>query len=188
MDAIEIFFTAYGALLALAIVKLLGSTVRLVRARASLRIGWSTPLLMLLLLLDICSLVNNGARLMGLADLNLALVTTSLLAGSIYYMTTAMVAPDDLSGWSNLDTYYDQNKRFVVGGMALGSLLGFEAVAVLVRGFQETLQSRWLGLSATLLLAFYLLVAVLFFVRNRAANIVLLASLNAIFLVVMFTF
>lgn len=188
MDAIDIFFTLYGALLALAVVKLLSSVVRIVRARTTVRIGWATPLLMLLLLLDICSLVNNGSRIMGLADLNLKLVATGVITASIYYLIAALVAPEDLSAWPNLDAYYDQNKRLVVGGMAVASVLGFELVSVLVRGFTETLQSRWMGFQAILLLAFYLLIVVLFAVRNRAVDIVLLATLNAIFLVVMFTF
>lgn len=188
MDAIEIYFAAYGALLALAVAKLLSSAARLIRARETIKLGWITPLLMLLVLLDICSFLNSASRIMGQADVGLGLVTNGVLACSFYYLIASLVAPDDLAAWPDLNAYYEKHKRWVVGGMIVGSLLGFEVTSVLVRGFSETLQVRWMGLHATLLLAFYSLIVALFFVRNRAANLVLLAMLNAIFVVVMFTF
>lgn len=188
MDAIEIFFAAYGVLLALAVAKLLSGAARLIRGRAMIRIGWATPLLMLLLLLDICSFINSASRLMGLADLSLRIVTVGIVASGLYYLVAALAAPDDLADWPDLDAYYDRHKHLVLGGMTLASLIGFELSAVLVKGFTETLQARWMGLQATLLATFYLLVITLFIIRNRAVNIVLLAMLNAIFLVVMFTF
>lgn len=188
MDAIEIFFACYGVLLALAFAKLLSSAARLIRARETIRLGWATPLLMLLVLLDTCSFLNSASRIMGQADLGLGLVTNGVLACGFYYLIASLVAPEDLTAWPDLTAYYDKHKRLVVGGMIAGSLLGFEVTSVLVRGFSETLQVRWMGLHATLLAAFYLMIVALFFVRNRAANLVLLAMLNAIFVVVMFTF
>lgn len=188
MDAIEIFFAAYGLLLALAVAKLFSSAALIFRKRAQIRIGWATPLLMLLLVLDLCSLINNGSRLLGLADLSLKLVANSILAGGVYYLIATLAAPDDVVEWPDLDAYYDRHKTVVVGGMMLGSMLGFELTSVLVRGFVDTLQARWMGLNATLLLTFYLLMIVLLFIRNRAVNLVILAILNAIFLVVMLTF
>lgn len=188
MDAIEIFYGAYGALLALAIGKLMTSVASLIRKRSDIHIGWLTPLLILLLLLDICSFINSASRLMGLADLSLGIVSTGILACAVYYLAATLVAPDDFAAWPDLDAYYDQHKRLVVGAITVASLLGFELSSALVKGFAETFQARWMGLQATLLLAFYLLVVALFVVRNRAVNVVLLAILNAIFVVVMFTF
>jgi hypothetical protein len=188
MDAIEIFFAAYGALLALAVARLLSSAARLIRARETVKIGWATPLLMLLLLLEICSFLTNASKIMGLADLGLGVVTNGIVAAGCYFLIASLVAPDDLTAWPDLDAYYDKHKSLVVGGMIVGSLLGFEVTSLLVRGFAESVQVRWMGLRATLLLAFYSLIVVLFLIRNRAANLVLLAMLNAIFVVVMFTF
>lgn len=188
MDAIEIFFAAYGVLLALAIAKVMSSAARLIRARSTIKLGWATPLLMLLVVLDICSFLNSASKIMGQADLGLGVVTNGMLACGFYYLIAQLVAPDDLEAWPNLNTYYEKHKPLVVGGMIIGSLLGFEVTSVLVRGLMETVQVRWMGLHATLLLAFYSLIVVLFFVRNRTANLMLLAILNAIFVVVMFTF
>lgn len=188
MDAIEIFFAAYGVLLALAIAQVLSSAVRLIRARSTIKLGWATPLLMLLVVLDLCSFLNSASKIMGQADLSFAVVTNGMLACGFYYVIALLVAPDDLEAWPNLNAYYEKHKPLVVGGMIIGSLLGFEVTSVLVRGFMETVQVRWMGLHATLLLAFYSMIVALFFVRNRAANLMLLAMLNAIFVVVMFTF
>lgn len=188
MDAIEIFFAAYGVLLALAIAKVVSSAARMIRARATIKLGWATPLLMLLVVLDTCSFLNSASKIMGQADLSLGVVTNGMLACGFYYLIALLVAPDDLEAWPNLNAYYEKHKPLVVGGMIAGSLLGFEVTSVLVRGFMETVQVRWMGLHATLLLAFYSLIVALFFVRNRAVNLILLAALNAIFVVVMFTF
>lgn len=188
MDAIEIFFTAYGALLALGVAQLLLSAARLIRARETIRLGWATPLVMMLSLLEICSFLNMSSRLMGQADLSFDLVTVSMLACGAFFLAAALAAPDDLAAWPNLNLYYEKYKRLVVGGLIAGSLLGFELNSVLVRGLNETIQVRWMGLHATLLLAFYLMITALFVVRNRAANLVLLAMLNAIFIVVLLTF
>lgn len=188
MDAIEIYFGAYGALLALAVGTLMSSVVRIIRNHSTVRVGLLTPLLMLLILLDLCSLINSASRLMGLADLNLALVTVGMSAAGLYVIIAAMAAPDDFAAWPDLNAYYDKHKRVLIGGLLAGSLLGFEASSVLVKGFSETLHTRWMGLHVALFLAFYLLMAALLVVRNRIANLVMLSVLNAIFLVVMLTF
>lgn len=188
MDAIEIFFAVYGVLLALAIAKLLSSVARLIRQRAALRIGWCLPLLMLLLMLDICSFVNNASRMMGLADLSLATVTAGVFASGAYYLAASMIAPETFADWPDLDAYYDQHKRFVVGGMAMASVLGFEITSVVVKGLPETITSRWTGVQAMLDLSYYVLLGVLFFIRNRVTNIVMLVTLCAIYFIVIGTF
>lgn len=188
MDAIEIYFGAYGALLALAVAKLVSSAVRMMRNRSAVRVGLLTPLLMLLILADLCSLINSASKLMGLADLSLRLVTVSMSAAGLYSMIAAMAAPDDFAEWPDLNAYYDKHKRILIGGLLAGSLLGFEVTTTLVKGFTETLHTRWMGLHAALFLAFYLLMIALLVVRNRIANLVMLSVLNAIFLVVMLTF
>lgn len=188
MDAIEIFFTVYGALMALALAKLLANAVRIARARDSIRIGWLLPLFILLLLLDICSLINYGGRVLGLADLSLRLVTNGVLTASAYYIAATLAGPEDLAKTPDLDDYYDRHRPVLIGALALGSVLGFEGNSLLIRGLSETLQVRWMGLNAALLLAFYTLITVLLFVRNRAINRLALASLNAIFVVLLLTF
>jgi hypothetical protein len=188
MDAIEIFFAVYGVLLALAIARLLSSVARLIRSRETVRVGWCAPLLMLLLLLDICSFINSASRTMGLADLSLAVVATGVGASGTYFLAASLVAPETFDRWPDLDAYYDQHKRYVVGGMVVASLLGFEVTSLLVKGLAETLVTRWTGVSAVLNLSYYVLLGVLFFIRNRATNIVMLATLSSIYFVVIATF
>lgn len=187
MDAIEIFFAAYGALLALAIANLLAAAVRLIHSPSDVRIGWSTPLLLLLLFLDICSFTVGTSRSMGLADLSSTLVTTALLAAAGYCLAARLVAPSDFADWKDLDAYYDRYKIWIIGATLVASLLGFEALSLLTKGLAETLQTRWMGLWTPLILSFYVILGVLLVIRNRATNLVLLATLNAIFVVALFT-
>lgn len=188
MDAIEIFFTVYGALIALTVVRLLSSVVRLIRVRESVQIGWTTPLLALLLLLDICSFTNNASRVVGLADLTLGTISASVAACGVYYVTAALAVPDDFDKWPALDAYFDRHKRFIVGGMILASLLGFELTSLLAKGLSATMAERWTGLGGAMSLSYYLLLGVLFFIRNRAINLIMMATLCAIYFVVIGTF
>lgn len=187
MDAIEIFFAAYGALLAIAAANLLAAAARLIRKPTDVRIGWSTPLLLLLVFLDICSFTASTSRTMGLADLSSTTVTTALLAAGAYCLAARLIAPTDFADWKDLDTYYDRYKVWVIGGTLFASIMGFEVMSLLVRGLEETVQLRWKGVSTPLIMSFYVILGVLLVIRNRATNLVLLGTLNAIFLVALFT-
>lgn len=188
MDAIEVLFAFYGALLALAAAKLLSGLVRLLQHRQNVRLGWTTPLLLLLLVFDLAACVTNGWQALGSADMSLRLVLTCMLAAGAYYMSSSLVIPENLVDYADLDVWYGQNKRFVVGGMLVGNLLGFEVLQAIVRGLDEAIATRWTGFGALMNLMFYLLLLVMVLVRNRATDIGMLVVLNALYLIGLLNF
>lgn len=188
MDAIEVFFAFYGALLALAAAQLMAGVTRLVKHRGSVRIGWMTPLLISLLVLDLTACATNGWRTLGSADMSLRLVLVCVLAAGAYYLAASLAIPDSLADHADLDAWYGQNKRIVVGGMLAGNLLGFEILQVAVRGIDEAVITRWTGFSALMNAMFYLLLLVMVLIRNRATDIVMLIVLNALYLLSIFNF
>ena len=110
-----------------------------------------------------------------------------MLAASGYYLAGRLIAPTNLADRTDLDAYYDRYKVWVIGGILIASVLGFEVMSVLVKGLEETARTRWVGLSAPLVSSFYLILGVLLVIRNRATNLFLLATLNAIFVTALFT-
>lgn len=188
MDAIEVFFAFFGALMALAAGKLLSGVVRLLEHRTTIRIGWTTPLLALLLVLDLTACVTNGWKAMGAADMSLRLVLVCMLAASAYYIAASLVTPKDLAAQPDLDAWYGANKRYVVGGMLVGNLLGFEVLQAIISGPAEMIATRWTGFSALMNLMFYLLLVVLMLIRNRAVDLIMLVLLNALYFIAVVSF
>ncbi len=188
MDAIEIFFAFYAVLLALATGKLLSGAARLLEHRKTIRIGWLTPLLMLLLTFDLASFVTGAWRTLGVADISFRLVFTCLLASGAYYVAASLAAPRDLEAHPDLDAWFAEHKRWTVGGLLAANLLGFEVVQLLIKGPVEMLSSRWTGFSAVMNLIFYALIVLLIAVRNKVVDLVMLVTLNALYLVVLVAF
>lgn len=188
MDAIEIFFAAYGALLALAVGRLVAGAARLIEHRKAIRIGWSTPLLMLLLLFDMSSFVSSAWRTMGAIEPGQRLVLVCLGAAGAYNLATRLVVPTNVTEGLDLDAWYDRHKRYVLGGLILASLLGVELAQILATDSISVLAAHWRGLSLVLNSAFYGMLVVLMLIRNRATNIFLLATLNALYLTVTIAF
>jgi hypothetical protein len=188
MDAIELFYAAYGVLLALAFAKVLSGTARLVSHRKTIRIGWATPLLMLLLLFDLASSITNAWRQLGTADPSLRLVVACLTAAGAYYLAASLVVPEVLVEDADLERRFAATKLFTVGGLLVANLMGAQVVEALIKGPAEVIATRWTGFSAVMNFAFYGLVLALLLIRNRATNIIMLATLNAIFVLVLLVF
>jgi hypothetical protein len=188
MDAIDIFFVFYGALLALAAAKVLSSAARLIRHRATVRIGWATPLLLLLLLFDLSSMITGAWRILGVADPNIRLVAACLGAAGAYYLAATLAVPETLAEDEDLHAHYRTTKHFTVGGVLVANLLGAEVVQLMLRGPSEAIAARWTGFPGVMSLVFYGLLITLLLIRNRATNIVMLATLNVIFVLVLLIF
>ena len=188
MDAIEIFFAAYGALLALAVGGLITRGARLIEHRAAIRIGWLTPLLMLLLLFDMASFLSAAWRTLGASEPGQRLVLACLGAAAAYNFATRLVVPTVVTDGLDLDAWYDRQKRYVLGALILGNLLGVELAQAIATGSLTIVAAHWTGLALVLNSAFYGMLVVLMLIRNRATNILLLATLNALYLTVTIAF
>ena len=177
-----------GALLELSFAKVLAGATRLVAHRKTIRIGWATPLLMLLLLFDLASAVSSAWRNLGVADVGVRLVLACLSAAGAYYVAASLAVPETLEDGLDLDTWFRDHKRYMAGGILAANLLGFELVQSLLKGPAEMAAARWTGFSGVMNLVFYALVAMLMLVRNRATELFMLATLNLIYVLVLVVF
>lgn len=182
MTSFEFYFTFFGLLLGLTVAEVAAGLARMIRARDEVRLGLLTPLLGVLLLLDVSSFWVNAWT--GLRDVPISYLSFyfGLLIMLPYYVAAAVVFPAEPSRWPSLDDYYDGHKRWVVGGVLFANLIGF---AVRVASNPAALSHYGVFGTAETSIFFALLVALLF-VRNRRANALLLALHCATNLVLVF--
>jgi len=110
-------------LLSLSLAELFGGFARTLRARDRIRIGWLSPLLALLMVVDLVSFwVNSwGER----ADIPLTFPTLLFGAGiaGIYYIAAALVFPEHMNEWDDLDRHFCRQKVWVVLAVQVSNLL-----------------------------------------------------------------
>lgn len=184
MSGFEFFFGFFGLILGLSVVEVLTGLGRILRRRERLRLGYVTPLLALLVLLDVASFWSVSWMRMQQVEPTYLLLLVGLLIAGIYYLAASLVFPDDLDAWPSLDEFYDRHKRWVIGGIWSAKTLSHTVLLVQVGGL-EALKTFWISFgSVFVLLWFYPLMLGVCLVSNRTANAVMLALLCLFYVVV----
>lgn len=115
MSQFEFLFSLFGLLLGLSLAEIFGGFARTVQARRKIRLGWLTPLLGLLVIVDLLSFWQRAwSERDALAVSFNLMVFITLLAG-IYYVAAYLVFPHDHDEWPDLDAYFMQHKPIVTG-------------------------------------------------------------------------
>lgn len=191
MSPFELVFAVYGLLLGLAIAEVLGGfsrTLKLKRGTKPIRVGWLTPLLGILVMLDLTSfwLLAWEAR-DGISANYLTLVSVLAIVG-IYYLAATLIFPDEPEEWPDFDDWYDKHNRFVIGGLLaanVGTWIGgiaLEMAAAAPTPDEELVLTAsdqiilWAGLAVVILLMLLLKV------KSRAWNAALLVTVSLLLL------
>jgi hypothetical protein len=123
MSAFDFAFTLFGLLLGLSLAELFGGFARALRARHRVRIGWLSPLLALLMIVDLISFwIGAWNDRAGISVTFPTLLFGAAIAG-LYYMAAALVFPDNVEEWRDLDDYYVTQKVWVVVAIQLSNWL-----------------------------------------------------------------
>ena len=187
MSPFELVFALFGLLLGLAIAEVLGGFSRAVKLRRSarqVRVGWLTPLLGLVVILDLTSfwIVAYGARDQLSVDY-LTLIAVLAIVGT-YYLAASLIFPDDPGEWPDFDAHYDRQKRFVILGL-LAANIGSNVSQVVLEAMVPTpdVESEIdLMIDGIAGLGILILLIALIFVKGRRANVAMLAMLVALLL------
>jgi len=123
MSAFEFFFSFFGLILGLSVVEVMTGVARVLKRRERIRVGYVTPLMAGLLLLDLASFWTNTWGMMQDIQISLGLLVVGVMVAGIYFLAASLVFPEDLDEWPSLDAFYDTHKRWVVGGVWSANML-----------------------------------------------------------------
>ena len=117
MSIFEFVFSLFGLVLGLSLAEVLAGFARTVQQRARTRMGWLTPLLGLLLIIDLVSFWTGAWRERDALSVALEPLLFATLIAGIYYVAATLVFPSDHEAWPDLDAYFMDHKQMVVGAV-----------------------------------------------------------------------
>src|SRR3954470_3386267 len=172
MTAFEFVFSLFGLLRGLSLAEVLGGLARTLKQRRAVKLGWLTPLLGTLVMLDFTPSWALAYSLRDSIPANFLTLVIGLLVTGLYYLAATLVFPDEASKWRDLDMYYFEHRRQVLGGML--------ASRMLARAAQFALGAAgWNYFPA--FAAFVVLALTAMFVRSRGASLAVLAIFIALY-------
>ena len=123
MSNFEFVFSLFGLLLGLALAEVLGGFGNALEARRKVRIGWLTPLLGLVVALDLTSFWTVAWTVRDVIPAGYISLLYGFVLTGIYYLVARIVFPRDPAEWPDYDLYYFAHKRVVLGGVLLCNVL-----------------------------------------------------------------
>ena len=134
MSPFELVFAVYGLLLGLAIAEVLGGfsrALKLKRGSRAVRIGWLTPLLGMLVMLDLTSFWLLAWDAREQISANYVTLVGVLTMVGIYYLAATLIFPDEPEEWPDFDDWYDKQNRLVIGGLLAANVASWIGTSVL---------------------------------------------------------
>ncbi len=190
MSDFELMFQLFALLLGLAMAELLAGLARSWRIRlgavrtgeARIRIGYLVPLFGLLVLMDVTRFWITMYALRDHLIFEYASLLAMLAIVGGYFTIATFVFPDEPSDWPDLDDYFLNTNRTVVGGMiAVNLTMAVYAASLIARGAPievAPMTRNWLSLAASLIYLPSLLA--LWLAKSKRANLVMLLFINAL--------
>ena len=178
MTNFEFVFSLFGLLLGLALAEVLAGFGTAVQSRRKARVGWLTPLLGLIVALDLTSFWTSAWAVRDLIPPVYFSMMCGLLLTGLYYLVARLVFPHDHDEWPDYDAYYFAHKKLVLGGVLLCNALAMAGQMALGYDPFGSAVSTW----GTVV--FMISLAVAMWVPGRSANIAMLAFIVLQYLVV----
>lgn len=123
MTNFEFVFSLFGLLLGLALSQLLGGFGRALQSRHKIRIGWLTPMLGLIVALDVTSFWLVAWEVRDALTPHFFVLICCFAVTGLYYLVARITFPDDHDEWPDYDAYFFRHKRMVLGGVLACNLL-----------------------------------------------------------------
>lgn len=125
MSAFEFLFSFYGLLLGLALTEVIAGLSRAINEHARRPIGWLTPLLAVVLTLDLMTFWVAAWKDLRDVAFSAPLFVSAGVAPMIYYFAAKQVFPDAASAGGSLDDHFFQHRRWVLGGVIVANLISY---------------------------------------------------------------
>lgn len=171
VDPFEFLFSLFGLLLGLSLAEVLHGFSKAVKARARVRIGWLTPLLGMLVMLDVISFWVTAWFMREMLTITYLTFLGMLLFAGAYYLAATLVFPEQPVPGTDYDEHYWANKKLVTGAVFALNLpfLLYE----LVTTYPLSITNPRTLIIATI---FYGLVGAIFLARSHRLTLVLLVA------------
>jgi len=166
----EYYIAFYGLLLGLSVAEVASKFLNAIGARRALTIGWLTPVLAIFIFLDITSFWIYAWSARDALTINWGTMFMGLIVALSYYFAAGLAFPRDISEWSDLDEYYWEHKRIVLGGILVANLISFTVTFMNRRAPLDF--AFWFNQST-----YYPPLIALFFTRRRLVDLVLFGIL-----------
>lgn len=176
MSEFEFVFSLFGLLLGLSLAEVLNGFGKAVKARARLRIGWLTPLLGVLVMLDLISFWTTAWSMREVLAVNYFNLMIMLVFTGAYYVAANLVFPEEPDRCPDFDVHYWANKKLVLGAMFTLNLPNF--VADWTWSGDESFGNP---VSVAIMTLFMLLVLTSAFAKGRRVNLLLLLVMIALY-------
>lgn len=180
MSAFEFFFGFYGLILGLSVVEVITGGARILKQRRRIQVGYLTPMLALVVLLDLSGFWSTAWVRYQTIEVTSPLLVVGLAIAGTYYLAASMVFPDDLDAWPSLDKFYDTHKGWVIGGI-WSAKTASHTVLLLVTGKTDVLTRFWTqpALLAVVIPLFALMLAICLVKNHRANGIMLMLIIGS---------
>ena len=193
MTGIDLLFQLFALLLGFSVAELLAGLARTWRIRsgatltstATIRVGWLVPLLALLVLVDQTHFWLTAFELKDFFSFDYATLLGILLIVGGYYVISTFVFPDDPEHWPDFDDYYLRTNRTVLAGMIAINFITFSFAVYTALGFGLKFESAPVlqsGFSIVAAILFFPCLILLWFVKSKRANLLLLMFMNLLLL------
>jgi hypothetical protein len=181
MSSFEFFFTLYGLVLGLSVVEVVSGFTRLVYDARSVRVGWLTPLLAIVILTDLCGFWMNAYLIFQDKPLNYLTTVIALAASSLYYVAAAGVFPKDFVAEPDLDAVFLRHRRLTLPCLAVAGLVMFELIPSMEPGGFAKRVAFWRDLEASWQpIVFFLCIPAIMAVRDKRLLIALLILMGGV--------
>ncbi|MBN2971433.1 hypothetical protein JW805_05300 [Roseomonas aeriglobus] len=190
MTGFDFVFALFSLVLGLAVAEVLGGFANVMKLHAAaragkardVRVGWLVPLLGVLVTTNQLSFWIFAYGVRETLPFSYITLLGVLVVVGAYYLFSALIFPDDPADWPDFDLWYDQNNRFILGGLFAINLV-MHIVSARYRPpptAAQLAQRAAMGDVVWLLVAGafieLLVLVVLVFVKGRRLNAALLAT------------
>ena len=173
MDAFSFVFTLFGLVLGLALTEVFGGFGAALQERHKIRIGWLTPLLGVVVALDLTSFWGSAWYSRKLVPAHPLVLQCALVITGIYYLAARLIFPHDRDEWPDYDVYYFEHRRWVIGGIIVCNVLLNVGQLALGHNPMKLREDQLVNA------LFFAELVALMTLRSRPANIAILALVAA---------
>jgi len=171
MSEFEFFFAFFGLIFGLIVAEVAIKFADAIDGHAHRPIGILSPMLALFVLCDVTGYWMFIWSIRDAIYISFGTVILALAVAIAYFLSAALIFPRGEKGWATLDEHFWSRKRYVLTGILFASFL---QVGILMTRSMPRLDDFWFFFWLAL---YYGPIAILWFSRNRRANVAALAIL-----------